>query len=148
MTHTHLTEVRSRATWGALRVVRQGSSRTTTTVGHCRARCVLGAPKAKRDDKDEAETTAERALCAVGRKRRRTRAKANESEGERERRRTRAKANESEGERERRRTRAKANEREGERERRRTRAKANESGTKPTRRHERVLQHNRERNVD
>src|SRR6266545_7983599 len=57
MTHTHLTEVRSRATWGALRVARRGSSRTTTTVGHCRARCALGAPKAKRDDKDEVETT-------------------------------------------------------------------------------------------
>src|SRR6266545_2309189 len=57
MTHTHLTEVRSCATWGALRVARRGSSRTTTTVGHCRARCALGAPKARRDDKDEAETT-------------------------------------------------------------------------------------------
>src|SRR6266511_1479877 len=77
MTHTHLTEVRSRATWGALRVARRGSSRTTTTVGHCRARCALGAPKAKRDDKDEAETTAERTLCTAGRKRSGT--KANES---------------------------------------------------------------------
>src|SRR6266540_3237108 len=74
MTHTHLTEVRSRATWGALRVARRGSSRTTTTVGHCRARCALGAPKAKRDDKDEAEMTAEHALRAAGQKRRRTRA--------------------------------------------------------------------------
>src|SRR6266545_5483479 len=81
MTHTHLTKVRSCATWGALRVARRGSSRTTTTVGHCRARCALGAPKAKWDDKDEAETTAEHALRAAGRKQRRkqSRTKANKS---------------------------------------------------------------------
>jgi len=69
--------VRSRTTWGALRVVRRGSSRTTTTVVHCRARCALGVPKVKWDDKDEAEMTAERALRAAGRKR--SRMKANES---------------------------------------------------------------------